>query len=475
MNSHPERILQFGEGNFLRGFIEWMVQQMNERIGFDASVVVVKPRPGNSLERLQAQDCKYSVNLLGLAGGKPLNELHAIDCISRAINPYSDFEAYLSLAGNADLRFVVSNTTEAGITFDPSCQLADTPPASFPAKLTQLLYHRYLAFQGDNSKGLIMLPCELITANGRHLCECVMRYIDLWADDMDGKAAEFRLWVQQSCHFCNTLVDRIVPGFPVKDVEGIQQRIGWADNLIVQAEPYHLWVIETASNLSLEQLQQEFPANKAGLNVIYTTDESPYHQRKLTLLNGPHTVLAPVAFLAGLDIVRDACQHPLVGTFIQRVIYDELMPTLNMPHDELLRYADDVLQRFLNPYIDHQLTSIMLNSFAKFRTRDLPALKLCASRGTLPHGIVTGLAAICTYYRGGTRADGTPIHPSDDPQIISFITDLWQTGDPATVARAVLAADTIWGEDLTAITGLTEMLTNDLQVIATQGITALLS
>ena len=462
-------IIQFGEGNFLRAFVEWIVQQMNELLDFNASVAIVKPRPGSSLDALRTQGCRYHVNLQGLLGGKTLDTLQEITCISEAVNPYERYDDFLALAEKPDARIIVSNTTEAGIAFDPSCRLSDTPPASYPAKLTQLLYHRFRTFGGDKSKGFIILPCELIFGNGHQLERCVHKYIELWANDFGADVIPFLNWVKQACYFCTTLVDRIVPGYPKKDVEALQARLPQADPMLVQAEPYHLWVIETAKNLPLEQLAKEFPADKAGLNVLFTTDESPYHERKVALLNGPHTVLSPVAFLAGLDIVRDACQHEVIGSFVHRVMHEEILPTLNLPKDELCRFADDVMERFCNPFIDHQLTSIMLNSFPKFAARDLPALKTYQQRfGQLPHGIVLGLAAICVYYRGGQRPDGTAIQPNDDPRILQLLQELWTTGDSQKVAEGVLSAkELIWGEhgDLNTIPGLTNLLAESINSI----------
>ena len=469
----PERIIQFGEGNFLRAFIDWIVWQMDKKTDFDASVVIVQPIAQGMAEHLQAQDCLYHVNLQGLIDGQAVNSLEMIDTVSRTVNPYADHAAFLALAALPEVRFVISNTTEAGIAFDSVCRLADTPPSSYPAKLTQLLYHRFRAFSGDPAKGLIIMPCELIFQNGHHLLDCIRKYIELWKEDLGTDFEAFRLWFEQSCYVCATLVDRIVPGFPRKDIDTIQQTVGYADQMVVQAEAFHLWVIETAPNLPLEQLAQEFPADKAGLHVIFTHDESPYHERKVTLLNGPHTVLSPVAFLAGLNIVRDACQHEVIGPFIRRVMYDELLPTLNLPEDELHRFADDVMERFCNPFVDHQLTSIMLNSLPKFQTRDLPGLKTYLQRrGTLPCGIVLGLAAICVYYRGGQRPDGTLIQPNDDPRIMQLLADLWATGDTRRVAEGVLAAqDLIWHEhgNLNAIPGLTDLLIQSIDSILENG------
>lgn len=399
-------IIQFGEGNFLRAFVEWIVQRMNRQTDFAGEVIIVKPRPGDGLKRLQAQGCRYHVNLQGLDGGQPVDSIEPIDCIRQAINPYEDHAAFLALAALPEARFVVSNTTEAGILFDPSCRLADAPPTSFPAKLTQLLYHRFRAFDGAPQKGLIILPCELIFQNGLELERCVHRYIELWVGELGDDYLPFLQWVKRACYFCNTLVDRIVPGAPRKNLETLQARLTRPDALVVQAEPYHLWVIQTARNLPLETLQEAFPAKQAGLNVLITTNESPYHQRKVTLLNGTHSVLAPIGLLAGVGIVRDVCLHPELGPFMHRVMLEELLPTVDLPEAELRAYAESVWERFLNPYVDHQLTSIMLNAVAKYRTRDLPVLKINLQRtGQLPRGLVLGLAAILTQVSEGDRAE----------------------------------------------------------------------
>ncbi len=471
--TRTEKVIQFGEGNFLRAFVDWIIQQVDERTDFDASVVVVQPIDRGMVENLMRQDCLYHVNLQGLLDGKPVNSLTLVDTISRALNPYQDFDAFLGLAEQPEMRFVISNTTEAGIAFDPACRLTDRPASSYPGKLVQLLWHRFQTFQGDPEKGFIIMPCELIFLNGHHLRECIDQYVELWRDDFGSQYEAFKKWTTESCYVCATLVDRIVPGFPRKDIQKIQEQLGYEDNMVVQGEAFHLWVIETAPNLPLEQLAHEFPAGKAGLNIVLTHNEAPYHERKVTLLNGPHTVLSPVAYLSGIDIVRDACQHPIVGRFIHMVQFDELMQTLNLPMDELQQFAKDVLERFVNPYVDHQVTSIMLNSFPKFQTRDLPGLKTYLERkGTLPKGLVLGLAAIITYYKGGTRADGAPIQPNDDAHIMQLLADLWQTGDTRRVAEGVLAAkDLIWHEhgDLNAIPGLTDLLTQMLDSIQEKG------
>lgn len=441
----PERIIQFGEGNFLRCFVDWIISNMNEKADFNSDVVIVQPLGMGRIDNLMEQDCLYHVNLQGLDNGKPVNSFRLIDCVSRALNPYKQFAEFLALAEQLEMRFVISNTTEAGIAYDPSCKLDDAPASSYPGKLVQLLYHRYQYFKGDMSKGLIIFPCELIFLNGHKLKEVIYQYIDLWQLG-DG----FKEWFEKACGVYATLVDRIVPGFPRKDIDKIKAELDYDDNNVVQGEFFHLWVIEAP-----ESVAKEFPADKAGLNVLFVPSEEPYHERKVTLLNGPHTVLSPVAFLSGINIVRDACQHPVIGRFVHRVMYDELMPTLNLPQDELKHFADAVLERFCNPFVDHQVTSIMLNSFPKYATRDLPGLKTYLKRkGHLPEGLVLGLAAIMVYYRGGKRADGVDIVPNDAPEIMELLSKLWKEGDVENLVKTVLAQTSIWGEDLNAIPGL---------------------
>ena len=414
----PEKIIQFGEGNFLRAFVDWIIWNMNQKTNFNASVAVVQPIDRGMAEWLNGQDCLYHVNLQGRLNGEAINSLERIDVISRALNPYSQNAAFMALADQPEIRFVISNTTEAGITFDPTCKFTDAPASSYPGKLVQLLYRRYKTFEGDPKKGLILMPCELIFLNGHHLKDCIRKYIELWKDDFATDYEGFKEWFEKYNYVCATLVDRIVPGFPRKDIAAIQEKVGYADNLVVQAEIFHLWVIEKPENMSIEQLREEFPAEKAGLHVLIAESEKPYHERKVTLLNGPHTVLSPVAYLSGINIVRDACNDPVIGKYIHKVQFEELMETLNLPMEELRQFASDVLERFNNPYVDHQVTSIMLNSFPKFETRDLPGLKTYLERkGELPKGLVLGLAAIITYYKGGTREDGEPIQPNDAQEI----------------------------------------------------------
>ena len=459
---YTEKVIQFGEGNFLRAFIDWIIWKTNQKTDFNGSVVVVQPIEKGMVEWLNEQDGLYHLNLQGLLNGEAVDSVDLIDVISRGLNPYTDFDAYLKLAEQPEIRFIISNTTEAGIAFDPACKFTDQPALSYPGKLTQLLYHRYEYFQGDKSRGLILFPCELIFENGKHLKECIRQYIDLWE-----LGEGFRDWFETACGVYSTLVDRIVPGYPRDTAEQLCERVGYKDNLLDKAEIFHLWVIEAP-----KEVAAEFPADQAGLNVLFVPSEAPYHERKVTLLNGPHTVLSPVGYLSGLNTVKECCEDELVGPFVRRVMYEELLPTLNLPKEELVKFADDVMDRFRNPFVKHFVTSIMLNSFPKFKTRDLPGLKTyLARKGELPKGIVLGLAAICTYYKGGKRGDDE-IVPNDDPKILALLKDLWATGDVATVAKGVLADEFIWGEDLNTVPGLTDLLTANLALIQKEGMRA---
>ncbi len=456
---YPEKIIQFGEGNFLRAFVDWIVWKTDKATDFNAGVVVVQPIDRGMVDVLNEQDGLYHLNLQGLDKGNPVNSLDMIDVITRGINPYRDFESYIELAENPEIRFVISNTTEAGIAFDPACRLEDRPASSYPGKLTQLLYHRYEYFKGDRTKGLIIFPCELIFLNGKELKKCILQYIDLW-NLGDG----FRDWFETACGVYCTLVDRIVPGYPKDTIGELLDRAGYEDRLVVKAEIFHLWVIEAP-----ESVAKEFPADKAGLNVLFVPSEAPYHERKVTLLNGPHTVLSPVGYLSGLDTVKECVEDPLIGRFVRKVMYEELIETLDLPMPELRQFADAVIERFVNPYVKHFVTSIMLNSFPKYKTRDLPGLKTYLDRkGTLPKGLVLGLAGIITYYKGGKRGD-TEIVPADDAAITALLKELWASGNTAEVAKGVLGAEFIWGEDLNLIPGLTDMLAADLELIQSQG------
>lgn len=456
---YPERIIQFGEGNFLRAFVDWIVYHMNRSVNFNSGVIIVQPLPHGMVSLLNEQDGLFHVNLQGLDKGKVVDNIELIDVVTRGVNPYLNFDEYMRLAENTETRFVISNTTEAGIVFDPGCRLDDKPADSYPAKLTQLLYHRYKIFNGAKDRGWIIFPCELIYHNGTELKRCIHQYIEWW-----NLGESFKLWFDSACGVYCTLVDRIVPGYPKDMISGILDKIQIEDKLVVKAEIFHLWVIEAP-----ETVEKEFPASKAGLNVLFVPNEKPYHDRKVTLLNGPHTVMSPVGYLSGLDTVRACVDNDIIRKYVHKVMFEELLSTLDLPKADLVVFANDILDRFSNPFVKHFVTSIMLNSFSKFKTRVLPGLKIYEEcNGRLPSGLVLGLAGIITYYKAGKRGDDE-IVLNDDPAILNLLAELWDSGNIAEVAQSVLAAEFIWGEDLNQICGLTERVTEYLQSIQDKG------
>lgn len=375
------KIIQFGEGNFLRAFVDWMMEK--------DSVAVVKPRPGKGLERLIGQQCRYYVCVQGMKDGQEIDDIEKMESIASAINPYEEHDAYLRLAEQESIRFVISNTTEAGIAFDPECKLTDAPALSYPGKLTQLLYHRWQHFKGATDKGIIILPCELIFHNGKNLQKCIKQYIELW-----GLEADFEQWVDTCCPIYNTLVDRIVSGAPTEDEQKqFEQRIEAASDggsIFVKAEPYHLWVIEAP-----ESVRAELPLRRDDFNIVFTNDEHPYHERKVTLLNAPHTVMSALGTELGLETVRDCMLHPTLGPDLQKMMNEELIPTLlpmGFSKEELDTYAHDITDRFLNPFLHHRLSSIRLNAISKCKARLLPSMeRYFELNGTMPTMLTKGI------------------------------------------------------------------------------------
>jgi tagaturonate reductase len=438
----PIKVLQFGEGNFLRAFCDWMVDILNERTDFNGNVKIVQPIAHGMGSVINSQDGLYHVIL----NGKRTMEDRLITCVDSVINPYEDYQKFLELAENPDLQFVFSNTTEAGIAFNENDIRYDVLPESFPGKVTALLLHRYNTIK----KGLVFLPCELIEKNGSTLKSIVDRYIDLWK-----LPADFKSWVDSNVHFCNTLVDRIVPGFPKETIQEIQQRTGYEDNLAVMAEPFHLWVIEGP-----EFVSEDLPLEKAGIQVKFVSDLTPYRTRKVRILNGAHTTLVPVAWLKGLRTVRESVEDKEVGDYLMKAIHEEIIPTLDLPKDELARFADEVMERFGNPYIKHELSSIALNSVSKYKVRVLPSvLSYIQLKRELPKRLLYSLAALIKFYKG----EGRPVN--DTPEVIEFFKKAWTTNSAVNAAKLVLGNSGLWGQDLNQIEGLTKLVTEDLKAI----------
>ncbi len=405
-----EKVIQFGEGGFLRGFVDWMLQIAVDKTDFDGGVVVVQPIEHGICDLLTEQNCEYTHICRGVEGV----DTKRISVISRCVKPYDDFAAYLALAENPDFRFVVSNTTEAGICFSDSDRDTDVPPITFPAKVTVLLKKRY----DLELPGFVFLPCELIDKNGQKLKEYILEYAKLW-----GYEEGFAKWVEEENIFCNTLVDRINTGYP-KDEE-----IDVDDKLLNTSEYFHLWVIEGYPGLF-----NEIPFDQCGLNVILTDELEKYRTRKVRILNGAHTSMVPYALLQGLDIVKSCLDDEKMSTFLKKCVFEEIIPTLDLPEDELLSYANSVMSRFSNPYIKHYLSSIALNSVSKFKVRVLPSLEEYIVRfHKMPENLIFSFAKLIDFY----RTDMT----NDDKEICEFM-------KTASVDE-ILANTKLWDKDLT--------------------------
>jgi tagaturonate reductase len=462
--TYPERVMQFGEGGFMRAFVDWMIDKMNKEADFNAGVVVVQPIANGLVEWLNEQDGLYTLYLTELKDGQASSDRSVVNCITRGINPYASFDEYLKLAENPELRFITSNTTEAGITFDANDKLEDKPQNSFPGKLTAFLYKRYQLFNGDKSKGFIILPCELIDRNGEKLRDIVFKYAELW-----NLEEGFKTWLTEANAFCCTLVDRVVTGYPRARIDEINKELPYEDKLVNEGEKFHLWVIEGP-----QWIKSELPTEKVGLNVLVVDDMTPYRTRKVRILNGAHTSMVPVSYLYGIDTVKESVEDEVIGKFVNDAIFEEIIPTLDLPKDELVEYAGTVLGRFGNPFIKHFLMSIALNSMSKYETRVLPSvLEYQKRNGSLPNRLVFSLAALIRFYKG--ERNGETIALSDDAWILDMFKETWGSYDGSEgglekVVRTVLANEKIWKMDLNKVEGLTAKVTGYISAIEKNGI-----
>ena len=444
--------MQIGEGNFLRAFFDWMVYKMNNAIDYDSGVTIVQPLGRGRIDSLNEQGGLFTVRLTAMKDGKPDVSHDVVDCVREGINPYSSYHDFLSISSNPDLQLIVSNTTEAGIAYDAANKYTDEPPASYPGKLTVFLHKRYETFNGDPEKGVVVLPVELIENNGKTLREIILRYVELW--DL---GENFAGWIKEHCVFCNTLVDRIVTGYPKDMIDEIQSQLGYEDRLIVEGEQFHLWAIDDHP-----KARQAFPADQAGLNVIFTDDLPYYRRRKVRVLNGAHTSMTVIGLTAGIATVREAIEDEVLGPFIERVVYEEIVPTLG-DSEELEQYAGEILNRFRNPFIKHFLADISLNSVSKYKARILPTLlDFRNEREELPRGLVIALAALIRLYKGNLR--GEEVGLRDDADAIAAIQNAWleSNGDVEAVVKAVLGHDELWGMDLCGIPGLVDLTSSFL-------------
>jgi tagaturonate reductase len=471
----PEKVIQFGEGNFLRAFVDWMFHQMNKKGLFNGRVVLVQPIAEGLVNKINEQDGLYTLLLRGLKDGKATELKEIISSVSRGINPYTQWTEYLKCAENPEIEFVVSNTTEAGIAFDKDDKFENTPPISYPGKLTAYLYHRFKHFNGDATKGMVIIPCELIDRNGDNLKKTILQLSDAWK-----LPVEFKKWVSENNQFLNTLVDRVVTGYPRDEIKEITNYLGYEDKVVDTGELFHLWVIEGP-----KELAERLPFTKVGLNVIWTDNMAPYRTRKVRILNGAHTSSVPAAFLYGLETVGELMDHEVLGKFIRQVIYDEIVPSIDLEKNMLVEFADAVVERFKNPFIKHYLISILLNS-SKFKTRDLPSIiEYQKLNGKLPERLVFSLAAlICVYKDGKIEGSGMKAMREkgefimkDDMHALEFFESTWAKFDGSkasavTVAKTVLGNVTMWGQDLNQLSGLTDKVADYLYQITADGIKA---
>ncbi len=448
---NPIKVLQFGEGNFLRAFADYMIDVANENGLFNGNIVIVKPRQHGSLASFQTQDSLYTVNLRGKEKGETVDCARIIRSVDRAVNLYDDPQAFPALAGLETLKVVISNTTEAGITLQENDR-PDSMPESFPGKLTKFLYARYTAFSGAPDKGLIVLPTELIENNGQRLKACVMEMSKIW-----GLPAAFADWVDSACVFCSTLVDRIVTGFPTEKAEELYEKLGYTDALLDVAEPFALWVIE-----SPRDIQADFPLDKAGMPVVFTRDLTPYRERKVRILNGAHTATVLLGWLSGLDTVGQCMEDPDIRAFMEKALSREIVPFVKLAPEEVRAFSNAVFERFENPFLYHRLLDISLNSVSKWKARVLPSFRdYYAAHGKLPRALTLSFAALLTFYSGKDsviqRAKGDTFAVRDGQSVLDCFRE--HSAKPTLeYVTAIAQNQALWGQDLTQYPGFVDFV-----------------
>ena len=470
LKNAPEKVLQFGEGNFLRAFVDYWFDLANEKADWNGKCVLVQPIAPGLAKMINEQEGLYTLYLRGSENGQKVDDKRVISSVSRCLNPYekADYEKMMDVAASDDLEIIVSNTTEAGIVYDPACQQNDCPPSSFPAKLTQVLYHRYKA----GKKGIIMLACELIDNNGKELLRCVNQYIKQW-----GLEEGFARWVNGDCTFCSTLVDRIVPGRirDAAEAARLEDENGYRDALIDVGEVFGVWNIEGP-----EWLAEKLPFRAAGLNCPVVPDVTPYKKRKVRILNGAHTGFVLGAYLAGYDIVRDCMQDDVILGFMNRMLHEEVIPTLPLDRQDLEAFAAAVQDRFNNPFINHELMSITLNSTSKWRARNMPSLlEYAQTAGKLPPCLAMSFAAYIAFYSSDIQAlteqglvcrrpKGNEYTVSDDRWVLEFYYSRRGVSDE-TLVHDVMTNEKMWGQDLTLVPGFEQAAAENLRRIRTEG------
>lgn len=462
-NELPVKVLQFGEGNFLRAFVDYLIDTLNEKGIFNGAVTLCQPIERGLSEKINEQNGLYTLLLRGIENGEPVQKKRVIKSVRNCINPYEDFEALMSVARSEDLKVIVSNTTEAGIAFNSDDKFEDAPPSSYPAKLTKVLFERYTYFKGNPDKKLLITPVELIENNGDALKKCALDYIELWSLGED-----FANWVNTCC-FANTLVDRIVTGFPKNDYNELCEEFGYTDELLVTAEPFFFWALEIP-----EEFRDIFPVDKAGLNVVLADDISGYKMRKVRILNGAHTSSVLDAYLAGYDIVRDMMHDDAFDKFLKTTLNEEIIPFIPLPLDELNDFASAVFERFNNPFIDHKLLDISLNSVSKYTARCLPSVLSCFKGGVFPKHLLFSLACLIEFYHGsfengafiGKRGENT-YEIRDNADVLKKFDTAFKSDD---YVNAILSDKSFWGLDLTEFENAEEYVKTSCESICKNGV-----
>lgn len=461
-----EKILQFGEGNFLRAFVDWMIDGANQKGIMSHGIAVVQPiAQGDFVKNIfNQQDSLYHVYLEGIKDKQPVKEVALIKSITRLLNPYSDYKAYEELFLSDALEFIFSNTTEAGIRYEAGDDIYAEPPASFPAKMTSLLFKRFNKFNGDASKGLSVVCCELIEDNGSTLRQYILQHA---AANNLGEA--FENWVKTHCFFYDTLVDRIVPGFPKETINEIKEEIGFDDNLVVKGEYFHVWAIGGDSSIA-----QKLPLDKAGYNVLFMDDIHDFRAKKVRILNGSHTAMVPVALQLGCETVMDAFNTPEVEQFINKMVATEVLPVINEDPEELKVFAGKILERFYNPYLKHYLKDISLNALAKWETRDFPTVKDNFTQKNESAKLVTfSFAALLVLYSGKSAAGA--FTPNDTPEFVAFIQSTFNANDIKTWVEGIVSNKRIWKEDFTSVPFFASEVTSYVALILNNGMKAALA
>ncbi|MEX1377495.1 MAG: tagaturonate reductase [Eubacteriales bacterium] len=470
----PSKVLQFGEGNFLRAFVDYIIDCSNNAGVFDGNITVVKPISYGSFERFTKQNNLYTVILRGIKNDETSVEKHIVTSITKTVDPFTQFDEYNKLMENPDFRFFVSNTTEAGIVYSDDDKFSDEIPNTFPAKVAKMLHQRYTIFNGDINKGFIFLPVELIEKNGDNLKKCVLQYCSLWNMDKD-----FVDWVENANIFCNTLVDRIVSGYPKAEEEQLWQEMGYKDELMVTGEPFGFWAIGSEK---IEQVKKELHL-ESNVEIVMSEDIEPYKQRKVRILNGAHTSTVMGGYLCGKNIVAECMHDDDIRNYMLSCIYDEIIPNIDLDQKQLEDFAASVVSRFKNPFLNHKLLDICLNSTSKWRARVLPSfMDYYESEGKIPEKLTMSFAMYISFYKGLKKddngyynfRDGERYRVLDDEYALEVYRENSNKSSQELI-KTVMTDTKLWGADLTEFDGFYDEVCSHIEEIEKVGMKSTLA